>query len=78
MIEVVFAGGEGRAFAPDPESAVVAARTMWDDVRLTARDPQVGPGGMRRAPRLTVEFFVGEGRKRTLVRTITNRRELDA
>jgi hypothetical protein len=72
VIEVVFAGGEGRAFAPDAESAVVAARTMWDDVRLTARNPQVGPGGLRRAAALTVEFFVDGN----LVRTITDRKEL--
>jgi hypothetical protein len=74
VIEVVFAGGEGRAFALDPESAVVAARTMWDDVRLTVRNPQVGPGGLRRAADLVVEFFV-DGK---LVRTVTNRKELGA
>jgi hypothetical protein len=72
VIEVVFAGGEGRAFAPDAESAVVAARALWDDVRMSARNPQVGPGGMRRPAFAKVEFFV-DG---TLVRTVTNRKEL--
>ena len=72
MIEVVFAGGEGRAFAPDAESAVLAARTMWDDVWLTVSAPTVGPGGMRRSAARVVEFFV-DGK---LVRTVTDRKEL--
>jgi hypothetical protein len=72
VIEVVLAGGEASAFAPDPESAVVAARTLWDDVRLTVSLPEVGPGGMRRSPARKVEFFV-DGK---LVRTVTDRKEL--
>jgi hypothetical protein len=40
MIDVIvtgcLAGYEARAEAPDPESAVVAARTLWDDAQDAA------------------------------------------